>query len=1142
MRTTALWMLILTSPALLADPGAKPPVDFKRDIEPVLKARCVECHAGSKQKGGYRLDNRAGATDFGDTGKKGIVPGKSAESLVMARVRGTEGKRMPPKGDPLTPAQIDAMARWIDAGAPFADDSVARVSSDHWAFRKPMRPEVPATNNPWSRSPIDAFILSRLAKAGLKPNPEADRATLLRRLSLDITGLPPTPEEMDQFMADSKPGALDRQVDRLLASPRYGERMARQWLDLARYADSKGYGSDPLRPYIWRYRDWVIDAYNRNLPYDQFSIEQLAGDLLPNATDETRLATAFHRNTMTNTEGGTDDEEFRVAAIKDRVDTTAQVWMALTLGCAKCHTHKFDPITQKEYYQVFAIFNQTADNDHPEDLPRLPTPTAEQAARKAGIAKKMADLRGRIDAPAPLQGPDYEIWRKAIAASGNAFKPLVPKAVTGSQAATYTVGADGLVRLTSPVPAATVTTVDLGNDLDGVTAIRLEIPKDGASAGGNVVIDNLRLEKSKPGAAAVTARFLRLDLPGAGKMIHIAEAQVFQGNENIARKGKASQSTTAFGGDAAKGIDGNTDGHFVSGSVTHTAESDSPWWEVDLGKASAVDRVVIFTRVDGGLYTRMDGMVASLLDDKRQPIWKQVLTKAPAVSVALPVAGDLAVALGEPSATHEQPGFPARAALGTSGAKVGWGLGGGTGTDQALVIPLVKALSNEQYRLVVSQNYGTKHVMGRFRIGVTRQVPPPPAASAGLVAALAKETRSWTVAERDMVQQAWNRVTPARAELNAQMARLDTELKAVDKEIVSTPVMQELPADRKRVTNILVKGNFLTKGDPVNAGVPSAFHALPKGSVDRLAFSQWIVSPENPLTARVAVNRLWAQIFGRGLVETEEDFGIMGSKPTNPELLDWLATEYVRMGWDTKALMRMIVLSAVYRQDARVEDDHQRIDPRNELLAHFPRQRLEAEMVRDQALAVSGLLSGKMGGPSVYPPQPAGLWQAAFNGERTYPTSMGEDRYRRGIYSFWRRTVPPPGMQAFDAPSRESCTVRRIGSNTPLQAFVTLNDPVYVEAAQALARRMAREGGTTWEGRIERGWKLCLGRAPSTIERDYLLRLMDAEKTVFQANAADAAKLAGAGELPSGTTKAEIAAATVVANVLLNLDAFLTRN
>jgi hypothetical protein len=451
-------------------------------------------------------------------------------------------------------------------------------------------------------------------------------------------------------------------------------------------------------------------------------------------------------------------------------------------------------------------------------------------------------------------------------------------------------------------------------------------------------------------------------------------------------------------------------------------------------------------------------------------------------------------------------------------------------------------LSNDQYRLVVSQSYGTKHVMGRFRIGVTRQVPPPPAASAGLVAAVAKETRSWTVAERDMVQQAWNRVTPARAELNAQMARLDTELKAVDKEIVSTPVMQELPADRKRVTNILVKGNFLTKGDPVNAGVPSAFHALPKGSVDRLAFSQWIVSPENPLTARVAVNRLWAQIFGRGLVETEEDFGIMGSKPTNPELLDWLATEYVRMGWDTKALMRMIVLSAVYRQEARVEDDHQRIDPRNELLAHFPRQRLEAEMVRDQALAVSGLLSGKMGGPSVYPPQPAGLWQAAFNGERTYPTSMGEDRYRRGIYSFWRRTVPPPGMQAFDAPSRESCTVRRIGSNTPLQAFVTLNDPVYVEAAQALARRMAREGGTTWEGRIERGWKLCLGRAPSTIERDYLLRLMDAEKTVFQANAADAAKLAGAGELPSGTTKAEIAAATVVANVLLNLDAFLTRN
>ena len=1135
-----VWLAMVS--AVSADPGAKAPIDFKRDIEPILKERCLECHGAGKQRGGYRLDTRAGALESGDTGKKGVVPGKSAESQVMSRVRGTEGKRMPPKGDPLGEKQAQLLARWIDAGAPYGAESSGMVASDHWAFRKPARPSVPATTQSWVKSPIDAFILARLEKAGLKPNGEADRPTLIRRLSLDLTGLPPTPAEVDAFVADKNEGALERLVDRLLASPRYGERMARPWLDLARYADSKGYGSDPLRPYIWRYRDWVVDAFNRNLPYDRFTIEQLAGDLLPDATDETRLATAFHRNTMTNTEGGTDDEEFRVAAVKDRVDTTAQVWMALTLGCAKCHTHKFDPITQKEYYQVFAVFNQTADNDHPEDLPRLPTPTPEQARRKAELVGKIAAAKGQLDAPAPMTGPAFEAWRQGVEAYAAAFSPVVPKSVSGTKGATYAIGNDGFAKLSSPPPDATATTVDLPANLEGTTAIRLEIPSDGVVPGGNVVIDSLRLDKADSKASTVVARYLRLDLPGKGKMIHIAEAQVFRGQENIARKGKATQSSTGFGGEAAKGIDGNTDGHYLNGSVTHTLESDNPWWEVDWGAEGPVERVAIFNRVDGGLHSRADGLVATLLDGKRQPVWKHVFTKAPAVSAMLSVAGDRSVALGTPTATHEQEGFPARAALGGGGPKVGWAIGGGQGKALALVVPLVKPLEAGPHRLVISQGYGNKHVLARFRVSATRLSPPPVAAGEALVAALRKSADQWNAAERAEVQKAWNGVAPRNAEAVAQVTKLEGELKALDKEIVSTPVMQELPDSKKRVTQVLLKGNFLTKGDTVAPGVPAAFHKPSAGPIDRLAFARWLVSPENPMTARVAVNRVWALVFGRGIVESEEDFGIMGAKPTHPELLDWLATEYIRLGWDTKALIRLIVLSSVYRQGARVEPDHQRLDPRNELLSRFPRQRLEAEMVRDQALAVSGLLSEKRGGPSVYPPQPAGLWQAAFNGERTYPTSTGEDRYRRGIYSFWRRTVPPPGMQAFDAPSRESCTVRRVGSNTPLQAFVTLNDPVFVECAQALARRMIREGGESWASRMERGWVLCLGRAPTPDEKARLVGLVEAERQSFASRAAEAAKLAGAGEMPKGANAADVAAATVAANVLLNLDAFLTRN
>jgi hypothetical protein len=756
------------------------PVDFNRDVRPILSKNCFPCHgadAGTRA-GKMRLDQRDSATKPNKKGIAAIVPGAPDKSDLVRRIT-TKDERdhMPPpeaKNTP-TPEQIALLTRWVREGGAYAD---------HWAFVKPQQSPLPAVkDSDWPRNGIDHFVLARLEKMGLKPTPEADRYVLLRRVSLDLRGLPPTPQEIAEFEKDTSPDAYEKAVDRLLNDVRFGERWARPWLDLARYADSAGYGSDPLRPNMWRYRDWVIDAFNRNLPYDQFTIEQIAGDLLPNATLDQKIATAFHRNTMTNTEGGTDREEFRVAAVKDRVNTTMQVWMGLTMGCAQCHSHKYDPITQKEYYRFVAIFNQTADNDQPDERPTIPAPTTTQIEQNRKIDARIAELNKDV----------------------------------------------------------------------------------------------------------------------VGKSIFNVET------------------------------------------------------------------------------------------------------------------------------------WPTRAAI-------------------------------EQL----------------FR---------------------------------------------SRAQ------------------VIALPIMVELPANAHRKTFVMVKGNFLNKGEEVQPGVPESFPALKETTPDRLALARWLLAPENPLTARVAVNRFWAQLWGTGIVATEEDFGTQGELPSHPELLDWLALEYQRRNWDTKAMLRLMVTSAAYRQSSKVSPEALAADPKNRMFTRGPRFRLEAEMVRDQALALSGLLSGKIGGPSVYPPQPSGLWQAAFNGQRTYPTSTGEDRYRRGMYTFWRRTIPYPSMTTFDAPSRETCTVRRIRTNTPLQAFVTLNDPVYVEAAQALARRILKEGGATTEERAKYALRLVLGRPPVAEQVKQIVELFESERANYVKDGKRALSLATdpLGSLPAGMDAVDSAAWTVVANVLLNLDSVLTK-
>ena len=1016
-RAFGLLLLVACSASLASAADSQQPIDFGRQIQPILTKHCVGCHGpdAEHREADLRLDQRDSALASLPSGKTPIVPGKAAHSELFRRVTTSAAdERMPPSdtGPALSPEQIELLRRWIEAGAPFAQ---------HWAWQKPRRPVLPSVREKgWPRNGIDTLVLAQLEREGLTPAPEATRHALIRRLSLDLRGLPPTPAEVAVFLDDDGPGAYERLVDRFLADPAYGERWARVWLDLARYADSKGYGSDPLRV-IWRYRDWVIDALNRNMTFDQFTIEQLAGDLLPKPLPEQLMATAFHRNTMTNTEGGTDDEEFRVEAIKDRVDTTFQVWMAVTLGCAKCHNHKYDPFSQREYYQAYAIFNQTADADRGDDSPLLDVPTREIAAEVARLDPLIAQLKRELAVSnEPLQLAQLA-WERKLAVSDD-WQPLDLIAAASSAGAKLERQADGRLLVSGGKVGPDSYTLTFETSLADVTALRLEVLPD----------------KSLPAGGA-----------GRGRT----------GDFTLARIGVELEPPTV-------------------------ADKKPERQGLRLARASAD-------------FSRAGTNVANLV---------------------------------KPAGNH-----------GT-----GWSVVPEQTKPHAAVLAFDRPLAgSERKRLVVTLDHVYKDLfqaLGSFRITATKSTQ---AIARGelprdVLAALDKPADKRSPAERDKLAAHYRSIAP---ELAPQRKRLAALEKSRPK-IPTLPIMSELPKERRRITRILAKGSFLSPGEEVQPGLPASMPPLPTSvAADRLALARWLVSEDNPLTARVFVNRVWSQLFGIGFVTTEGDFGTQGAPPSYPELLDWLATEFMRVGWDQKALLRTIVTSATYRQSAAVTPELIARDPDNRLLARGPRFRLEAEMVRDQALALSGLLSRKMHGPSVFPPQPDGLWQAAFNGERTWATSSGEDRYRRGLYVYWRRTVPYPSMATFDAPSRELCTVKRSRTNTPLQALVTMNDPVYVEAAQALARRIIREGGTTSDERARFGLGLCLVRPPVAAEIDAVRKLVESELVRYRQDTAAAQRLATEplGALPAGLDPAEAAAWTIAAGVLLNLDGVLTK-
>ncbi len=1159
------WALVcLAGPSAAANPQAA--VSFAADIKPLLSNRCLRCHGPDEAarqgagEGGLRLDTFAGATvDLG--GYAAIVPGNPAASVLLARIASTDPSTvMPPPGggEPLSAAEVEAFNAWVTGGATY---------ERHWSYVPPVRPEVPAVSHAGRvRNPIDAFVLDRLEAEGLEPQPEADRVTLIRRLSLDLTGLPPQPEAVDAFVADQSPEAYERLVDRLLADDGYGEHQARHWLDLARYADSSGYADDPPRS-IWGFRDWVIRAFDANMPFDRFTTLQLAGDLLPGAGPDEHMATAFHRNTMTNSEGGTIDEEFRTAAIVDRVNTTLGTWMGTTIACAQCHTHKYDPISQVDYFRLYAVFNNTADADRGDETPLLEFFTPQQEAERARTSAAIADTETVLATDTPALVAARQAWDTGFPRAVN-WKKAHPYAATIALATPEkspdiptTIDADGTVHFPAVGPRA-VAQIEI--PLEGTLAgVRLEFPGEaslpGGSSGhaGNFVLTGIsaRLEPADA-AASPRGRFVRIELPGADKILSLAEVEVFGSGTNIARGQPATQASTTHDAPASRAVDGVTEGGFyAANSVTHTATSPDPWWEVDLGAEGPIERIVVWNRTDGGVGTRLAGARVILLDAQRQPAWQTVLETAPETSLALAPAGGREVPLTVAFASRSQDGFPATRVLAaadeTKELDGGWAPGGAEPAS-LVVAPAEPVVVQPGERLRLSLRERSRHdnhTIGIVRIEVSSdpRIKEWAGLPADVVAILVKPAAERSPEETTRLADHYRRaVATETAAARERIGALNAERAAIKP--AKVPVMVELPDGQRRVTKLQYRGNWQDLGAEVAEGVPEAF-AVPvtpsaQGKIDRMALAGWLVDPANPLTARVTVNRIWERLFGVGLVSTSEEFGSQGERPSHPQLLDWLAVELLEGGWDTKALIRRIVSSATYRQRSKADPALASRDPENRLLASGPRVRLAAEMIRDQALAASGLLSRKKGGPSVNPPQPNMGLTAAFGSGIDWQTSPGEDRWRRALYTTWRRSNPYPSMAAFDAPNREVCTIRRPRTNTPLQALVTLNDPVYVEAAQALARRMRTEGGSTDAERAIRGFRLVLARQPTPAETDLLLTLHSESLADYLQTPEEARKMAteplGAvmppTPEPTPADMADLAAWTVVANVILNLD------
>ncbi|NBV22456.1 MAG: DUF1553 domain-containing protein [Proteobacteria bacterium] len=1000
-------------------------VDFARDVFPILQRSCFECHDAKLQKGKLRLDTRELAFKNSEV----IVKGDAVKSELYRRIILPKGHDdvMPSRGEPLSKTQTELIKAWIDAGAVWPDGVTA---PRHWAYVPPGRTKLPEVQGGKVKvqSPVDAFVLARLEREGLPPSPEADRATLIRRLSLDLVGLPPSPAEVDAFVNDRGLRAYEQLVDRLLASDQFGVRWARPWLDYARYADSHGFQRDDFRD-LWPYRDWVVSALNADMPFTQFTIEQLAGDLLPNATASQKVATGFNRSAPTNVEAGTDPEETRVNQVHDRVNTLGMVWLGATLECCQCHDHKYDPFTMRDYYGLFAFFNNTA-LEADRTNPRVPGsiqfkgPTmelldADTLAERAGVQAQLVEANAKLAALGKTVAAGQAEWEAAIvkqAAEAPKEHVLDVAAFESTGGATHETLSDKSVLISGePAPDKDTYLIEIRTKFAGIRGLKLEaltddsLPGKGPGRGDekrpNFVLNNL----------VVTAA--PASQPEQGKPVKFSAA-------------RASFSQANFPVANLLNLDNTTKGGWAINPRFH----ESHW-------------------------------------------------------AVLETSGPL--------------GFPEGTVL----------------------------------RLKLEQNFGAGRTIGRIRLSAITGNVGGTALPAELSEALTVAAARRSAKQAKAITEFRLKEHPEFAKLNNDITRLEAQLRKF--KASTTLVMQE---DTPRMSTVFLRGEFRTPGDKVGPTVPAVLHPLKtadRAKPSRLDLAQWLVSRENPLVARVVVNRWWAELFGHGLVTTPEDFGIKGESPTHPELLDWLACEFMDNGWSMKQLFKTIVMSATYRQSSKVTPELLARDDQNLLYARGPRHRLEAEMVRDNALAIAGLLSLKQGGAPIKPYQPDGLWVKVGGQRYDYELSPGDEKYRRGLYVVWKRGAPYPSFVNFDANARMACRVKRPRSNTPLQALTLMNDPVYVEAAMALAKRVLTEKPTAnANDRLTHAFRLATGRAPRAEELATLAQLLSSARS---ADAQAAKEFVGMFELPAGVTAGEFTAWYAVAAALLNLDETISK-
>jgi hypothetical protein len=1026
---------------------------FNRDIRPILSDACFQCHGPDEKnrKAGLRLDLAAAALQPAKSGAVPIAPGHPGRSEVMERVRlaPSDSDAMPPaeSGKTLTAEQKRKLQLWIEQGAEY---------QGHWAFLPAVRPAVPRSSA--DDHPVDAFLLQRLGREGLGMQPEADRATLLRRVSLDLTGLPPTLAEQDAYERDTEPGAYERVVDRLLASPHFGERMAMEWLDLARYADSNGFQTDSSRQ-MWLWRDWLIQAYNRNLPFDQFTIEQLAGDLLPSPGRDQVIATGFNRNHRLNGEGGRIEAEWFVETVIDRVETTGMTWMALTLNCARCHDHKYDPISQKEFYQLFAFFNSVQESGvlGPEGKQEVNTPPLMRVPSEAQVAR--------------------------------------------------------LAELDAAIAEATAKLAKAGDEMP-------------AAFSGWLASTRAELASSKTGPSAWAP---------------------------------------LTGGTARS-----------SGGASLTRQPDGSW--LAGGRNAPNDTYEVVAPLTGGSF---GGLLLEVFPDPSLP--NQSLGRAfngnfvlTGVEVALhPAArgeaGTTPIRLTKASASFEQAGWPVASVVDPAAKGRGWAIEGNAADKRlprrAMFLPAANVPIQPGDQLTVRLRHASgfgDHNIGRFRLSITGQpagqvsLDGGPGLPPAVVQLLTAAPESLSPADRQALEKhfrasADHPVRRAQAAVDA----LRTARAGLESSLPSTMVMQELAAPRPAF--VLGRGEYDRPGPEVVRALPAILPPLPAGApLNRLGLARWMVSGEHPLTARVWVNRVWERLFGTGIVKTSENFGSQAEWPVHPELLDWLAVEFTSptvlpavggkaaTAWDMKAMLKFLLMSRAYRQASTGTPELHRRDPENRLLARGPRFRLRGELLRDQALAISGLLAPVTGGPSVRPYMPEGVWDetSRYGDLRNYKAGSGADLYRRTLYTVWKRTAAPPTMLLFDAPAREVCTPKRSRTNTPLQALALLNEVTFVEAARALAERMLREGGSSAADRLATGYRLASGRRPDPAVLTILHQGLEARLAHYRANPGAARELVahGSSKPDPALSPEELAAYTVTANVLLNLDRVITRD